>query len=93
MKGEINTAKVNKEKIIIMGDFNFKVGIKLVGNKEEITRGGKILLKMVEEEQMTVLNARESAKEDGKENKQLQIYNRSRFDKRRGQRVCKVDND
>ena len=62
MKGEINTAKVNKEKIIIMGDFNFKVGTQLVGNKEEIARGGKILLKMVEKEQLTVLNATEKSK-------------------------------
>ena len=52
MQGEINTSKVDKEKIIIMGDFNCKIGIKAAGNKEEITKGGKILLNMVEKEQM-----------------------------------------
>eukprot|EP00112_Aurelia_sp_Birch-Aquarium-sp1_P014117 Seg3022.3 transcript_id=Seg3022.3/GoldUCD/mRNA.D3Y31 product="hypothetical protein" protein_id=Seg3022.3/GoldUCD/D3Y31 len=62
MKGEINTSKVNKEKIIIMGDFNCKIGTKVAGNKEEITKGGKILLKMVEKEQMTILNATDKCK-------------------------------
>lgn len=62
MEGEIKTSKVNQEKIFIMGDFNCKIGTKVAGYNEEITKGWKILLKMVEKEQMKVLNAQDKCK-------------------------------
>ena len=42
MKEEINMARVNNEKIIIMGDFNCKAGRKIFEHKEEVKKGEKL---------------------------------------------------
>ena len=43
---EITTAITQNEKIILMGDFNCKVGSCIPNNHEEISKGGRILLKI-----------------------------------------------
>ena len=40
-----------------MGDFNCKVGNCKKGNAEKITMGGKLLLKMIENEQLKLINS------------------------------------
>ena len=40
-----------------MGDLNCKIGTVIGGNKDEITKGGRLLLKMVKKYKMKVLNA------------------------------------
>ncbi|NQY07805.1 MAG: hypothetical protein HRT68_16805, partial [Flavobacteriaceae bacterium] len=40
------------EKVLIAGDFNCKVGDVIEGNREEVSKSGKMLLKMVKEEQL-----------------------------------------
>ncbi len=53
---EIEKAKANKEKVILMGDMNCKIGKTVNGNTEEVSKGGKILLAMCEKLDMSILN-------------------------------------
>ena len=39
-----------------MGDFNSKVGNIIQGNSDKITKGGKILLKIIQKYNMTIIN-------------------------------------
>ena len=47
----------SKQKLLIVGDFNCKIGTIIDGNKEEVTVGGKILRKMMIENKLTVVNS------------------------------------
>ena len=47
----------SKQKLLIVGDFNCKIGTIIDGNKEEVTVGGKILRKMMTENKLTVVNS------------------------------------
>ena len=42
-----------------MGDMNCKTGDLIDGNKEEISKGGKIMMKMIKENNMIILNSLE----------------------------------
>ena len=53
---EIEKAKANKEKVIMMGDLNCKIGQLVSGNTEEVTKGGKVLAAMCEKLDMSILN-------------------------------------
>ena len=57
MRDEIEKAKDEGHVVMIMGDLNCKVGKHIEGNTTEITKGGRRLLKMKEEMDMTILNA------------------------------------
>ena len=59
IENEVKRSIENKESIILMGDFNCKIGIDSNGNDGEVTKGGKILLKMVKKYEMCVLNKEE----------------------------------
>ena len=48
-----------KEKILIRGDFNCKLGNMIEGNTNEISKYGKIMLKTVTDEDLVILNASE----------------------------------
>ena len=39
-----------------MGDFNCKIGDAIQGNRPEVTKAGKLLLKMAKQEDLTILN-------------------------------------
>ena len=54
---EIETAITQGEKIMLMGDFNCKVGAVIPNNNEKITKGGRILLKMIEKYNLSLLNS------------------------------------
>ena len=43
--------------MFLTGDFNAKIGTNIIGNKEEITKSGKILMQMVLQQDLTILNA------------------------------------
>ena len=45
--------------MLILGDFNGKIGKEVKGNKPEITKGGTLLLKMAKQERLTILNTTE----------------------------------
>ena len=64
IKTKITTAKQDNERIMITGDFNAKIGDTIKGNKKEVTKSGKLLLKMVLEQDLVILN--NSAKCQGK---------------------------
>ena len=54
---EIQEAREHKQQVIVIGDFNAKVGTAIQGNKETITKGGRLLLKMTQKENMSLVNA------------------------------------
>ena len=53
---EVDKAKINKEKVILMGDMNCKVGQIITGNTSEVTKGGKVLLSMCNKHELAILN-------------------------------------
>ena len=56
IRDRINKIKQDNERLILTGDFNAKVGDTIPGNKEEITKSGKLLLKMTLEQDLAMLN-------------------------------------
>ena len=49
---EVIKGQERNQKIVLMGDFNSKVGEKIEGNHMEVSKGGKLLLKMLEKNKM-----------------------------------------
>ena len=56
-----------EQHIIVMGDMNCKIGELIDGNKEEISKGGKIMIKMIKENNMIILNSLEKCRGNGQE--------------------------
>ena len=54
---EIQEAREHKQQVIVLGDFNAKVGTKIQGNKETITKGERLLLKIIQKETTSLVNA------------------------------------
>ena len=54
---QIQKGKEEKQQIVIIGDFNAKIGTIIEGNNKLITKGGRQLMKLVRKENMTILNA------------------------------------
>ena len=54
---EIETALQQNQNLVIMGDFNCKIGATIPGNMEKITKGGRILLKIINKYNLCVLNS------------------------------------
>ena len=50
--------KIRKEKqqTLNLGDFNAKIGVAIEGNKAQVTKGGRQLLKLANRENMIILN-------------------------------------
>ena len=44
---QVNKGKLKNEKIMVVGDFNCKIGKEVEGNKEKVTKGGRILMKLI----------------------------------------------
>ena len=59
IKEQIKRAEELSQRIIIMGDFNCKVGESIEGNKEEISKGGKMLLKVIKDYKLAMVNNHE----------------------------------
>ena len=53
---QIETAIKMNERLVMMGDFNCKIGEIIPGNTNEVTKGGRILLKMINKYNLCVLN-------------------------------------
>ena len=53
---EIKIAEEHQERLLIMGDFNCKVGGYITGNKDIISKGGRVLLKLCEQNNLKILN-------------------------------------
>ena len=54
---EVNTATERGEKILILGDFNCKVGLEIAGNNEEVSKGGRELLKLANKQSLKIVNS------------------------------------
>ena len=55
IESEINNARK-------MGDMNCNIGYLIDGNKEEISKGGKIMIKIIKENNMIILNSLEKCR-------------------------------
>ena len=62
IESEIKNARKMEQHIIVMGDMNCKIGDLMDGNKEEISKGGKIMIKMIKENNMIILNSLEKCR-------------------------------
>ena len=56
---EVVDAKEKGDSIIITGDLNCKIGNVIKGNREEISKGGRLLMKMVKKHNLRIVNAEE----------------------------------
>ena len=56
IKNQILLAREKQQKILLMGDFNCKIGSAIENNKSEVTKSGKLLLKMSNQEALTIMN-------------------------------------
>ena len=54
----INESQKVKEKLVLVGDFNCKVGKLIEGNSETVTKGGRLLQKLVNKHNLLILNAK-----------------------------------
>ena len=52
-------AKEKQQIPLIVGDFNCKIGDAIAGNRKDVTKGGRLLLKMVETFKLKILNGTE----------------------------------
>ena len=59
---QILLAKQNNQKLMLVGDFNCKIGQTIKGNKEEVTKSGKIFNEMITKNKLMVLNSMEECK-------------------------------
>ena len=59
IESEIKNARKMEQHIIVMGDMNCKIGDLIDGNKEEISKGGKIMITIIKENNMIILNSLE----------------------------------
>ena len=56
IREQIKIGKEEKQQILIIGDFNAKIGEAVEGNKTQVTKGGRQLLKLANKENMIILN-------------------------------------
>ena len=56
IREQIKIGKEEKQQILIIGDFNAKIGEAVEGSKTQVTKGGRQLLKLANEENMIILN-------------------------------------
>ena len=53
---QIQMAREREQKVVLLGDFNCKIGKQISGNRPEVTKGGKLLLKLADVNQLNILN-------------------------------------
>ena len=56
IREQIKIEKEKKQQILITGDFNAKIGEAIEGNKTQVTKGERQLLKLGISENMIILN-------------------------------------
>ena len=52
IKSEIKNARKMEQHIIVMGDMNCKIDDLIDGNKEEISKGGMMMIRMIKEKEV-----------------------------------------
>ena len=61
---QVEIGKANNQQIVTLGDFNVKIGNYIKNNKETITKGGRQLTRLVEKQNLCIVNG-ESNKCEG----------------------------
>ena len=61
-ESEIKKARKMEQRIIVMGDMYCKTCDLIDGNTEEISKGGKIMINMIKENNMIILNSLEKCR-------------------------------
>ena len=56
IKQQIHESRERDESIMIVGDFNSRVGEAIEGNNKKVSKGGKKLLKIIEKEGLMIVN-------------------------------------
>ena len=56
IREQIKIGKGEKQQTIILGDFNAKIGAVIEGNKAQVTKEGRQVLKLANRENMIILN-------------------------------------
>ena len=56
IKDQIEQARQQCQNIITLGDFNAKIEARIKGNKETVKKGGRQIIKLVDKQDMTILN-------------------------------------
>lgn len=54
---QVQKGKSNKQKTIVVGDFNCKIGGEIQGNTEQTTKGGKLLKDLTTKNDLEILNS------------------------------------
>ena len=49
-------AKEKQQRVVLLGDFNCKIGEEIKGNRPDVTKGGKLLLKLADVNKLCILN-------------------------------------
>ena len=57
MEEQIIKGRNRNQKVLIVGDLNCKIGKEINGNKDIVTKGGRMLLKLVKDQDMEIVNA------------------------------------
>ena len=58
--GQIEIAKEKYQKVLMIGDFNVKIGNHIPGNKETVSKGGRQLKRIIEKYNLNIINANEN---------------------------------
>ena len=56
IKEQVQRAEEKQQNVLLLGDFNCKIGDEIKGNRPDVTKGGKLLLKLVERNRLSILN-------------------------------------
>ena len=56
IREQVKIGKGEKQQILILRDFNARIGAPIEGNKTQVTKGGRQLLKLANKENMIILN-------------------------------------
>ena len=59
IQNQVMQADENNQKTLLLGDFNCKIGEEIKGNRSDVSKGGKLLLKMADRNQLSILNKSE----------------------------------
>ena len=59
---QIEIAVEKKQKLLLLGDFNCKMGGAIQNNAAKVSVGGRLLLKMIKNQILTLLNSKDICK-------------------------------
>ena len=59
---QVDKGKERQQKIMVVGDLNCKIGKVIKGNSENVSKGGRLLMKLVEKMDMEIINGHPKCK-------------------------------